>query len=94
MPQLALAAQRQHPQLHPRLPAAGAGHRDLELQLHRPGPELDRLPLTGRLRRAQLTAHRRDRVRQARQLALSVTHANTSLQAGIISAIPARNASS
>ena len=72
---LELAAQRQHPDLHPGLPAAGAGHRDLELQLHRPGPELNRLPLAGRLCRAQLTAHRSDRVRQARELTVSVTHA-------------------
>ena len=35
------------------------------------------LGLTCRLRQAQLTTHRRDRVRQARQLAVSVTHATT-----------------
>jgi hypothetical protein len=56
---------------------AGAGHRDVELQRHRRGPELDRLPPTGRLGRAQLTAHRSDRVRQARELIVSVTHAKT-----------------
>jgi len=35
--------------------------------------------LTGRLRHAQLTAHRSDRVRQARQAALPIRHANTPL---------------
>ena len=77
MRQVGLAAQRQHPQLHACLPAAGARHRNLELQLHWPGPELNRLSLTCRLRQAQLTTHRRDRVRQTRQLAVSVTHATT-----------------
>jgi len=79
MPQLAPAPQRQHPQLYARLPAASAGDRDLELQLHWAGLELNRLPLTGRLRQAQLTAHRNNCVRQARQLAISIRHANTPL---------------
>jgi hypothetical protein len=67
-------------QMHPALHVSGVGNRDLQLQLHRPGParpgpELNRLPQARRLHRAQVTAHCRDRVRQARELTISVTHA-------------------
>jgi hypothetical protein len=55
--------------------ATGAGHRDLQVQLHRPGPELNRLPQASRLCHAQVTAHRGDRVRQARELTVFLTHA-------------------
>src|ERR1035441_7622837 len=51
--------------MHARLSAAGAGHGDLELQLHRAGPELGWLSGPGRQRRAQLAAPRPDRVRPA-----------------------------
>ena len=73
--QAALATQRQHPDLHAPRPVTRTGYRHLKVKLHRPGPELDRIAQTRRLRRAQLTTHRRDRVRQTRQTAISVTHA-------------------